>query len=392
MATVKLVLRPVSASTGLATVAIRLTNDRAHTYFSLKKQVLPSDWNSDKDALKSSAPMAKNLNGFFGEMYGRAYRYLLASEVNQTPVTKIGMKVALGLAPPPSNLLSDFMVESIDERRASASSKQRYHQTARELMRHLPPQLEVAQINEGHIKQILNKLGNRTPPMHTNTIHKHLKFLRTVCNEAQAMGFLVRHPFARIRLNTIPSEKKRLYLPALQKLIGLLELATGTHREILNQFLFSCFTGCRYEDMTNLRWENIKDDVLSFTPAKTKKHGITVQIPLGRMAIRFLPTPRLASGHVWTTRFTNQAANRICKDLAAIAGLPAFSFSQTARHTFISLCNDAGVAVADTQAMVGHKKESTTARYTLRDVGSLWNAVEALDGLASELGLTLAPK
>ncbi len=63
------------------------------------------------------------------------------------------------------------------------------------------------------------------------------------------------------------------------------EFISETNKNILDRFLFSCFTGLRFSDIQNLTTENIIGDFVAF---KSEKTGKFQKIKLNDVAKRFI--------------------------------------------------------------------------------------------------------
>jgi len=86
-----------------------------------------------------------------------------------------------------------------------------------------------------------------------------------------------------------------------------------------------------------------------------------VVIPFNAKIISFLPIIR-TEGKIFNLP-TNQAGNRILKDIAAAAEIHKKISFHVARHTFASICINLGIPIYCVQKLLGHKKSETTEIY-----------------------------
>jgi integrase len=164
-------------------------------------------------------------------------------------------------------------------------------------------------------------------------------------------------------------------------------------------FVFACYTGLRFSDLAKLAWDHIKKDFYLdaekrervaywFIDIKMMKTREDVEIPLSGAASAILDRYRKEKAATPLPRMQNQPLNRALKEAAKMAGICApwreirfrgakrletagekwrFLSTHSARHTFITLSEQRGMALTDIQRIVGHRKIEQTARYTRSD-------------------------
>ena len=106
-----------------------------------------------------------------------------------------------------------------------------------------------------------------------NTWSKDLKIIRSFLNRAKIQGLIDSHAFLEgtIRLQSEDGDREALTLEELQRLRKLYQSAplSNRHRRALQQFLFSCYTGLRYQDLHDLTWGEIEDGIITHVQHKT---------------------------------------------------------------------------------------------------------------------------
>ena len=354
--TLSLELRPSKRLDGLCSVALRITYQRRNLYIASGKLLAPQHWNA---ALQSATPKAPNhalMRTYFAKLLADANAAVLKLELLGNPYTLAEIKRAIQFGPDMLTLEA-YARQSIARRTVEARTVATYENTLRKLCGLLPPGLPLTGLTSDHIKGVNKAMAN--DGLHPNTRLKHLKLLRSVVNDGLAAGLLHVNPFHNVRLQAVASNPKSLPGPDLEKLLQV--FTTGNVELIRRQFLWCCYTGLRYGDMQRVRWADIENGLLRFIPEKTTKHNIHVLVPLVPRALALMP-PQSASPLVWPDNFTNQAANRILKDLAALANTKAFTF-HASRHTFATNADAAGVPRHILKAILGHRKDLTTAGY-----------------------------
>lgn len=117
----------------------------------------------------------------------------------------------------------------------------------------------------------------------SNSIHKLMKKLKSFFTWMNHEGITSNDPFRGLKLG---SEKygTPYYITAKERdLIASAKMPTKhleTQRDI---FIFQCFVGCRVGDLINLTANNITDNILVYTPHKTKEDGmqpVQARVPL----------------------------------------------------------------------------------------------------------------
>lgn len=205
---------------------------------------------------------------------------------------------------------------------------------------------------------------------------------RTLDVEAGLDGF---NPWQEIAtLDRETHTRRELTAEELMRVVAPLE---GEMRVL---FAIGIYTGLRMGDAVNLSWGavDLVRGFIQWTPHKTKKHGTVVRIPLFPALASILAEtpakerkglvlPGLAAEYARSNYYTSERVRRVF----AKAGIetqgetervnPKTKTARKAvevgfhslRHTFVSLCANAGVPLHVVQAIVGHTNAAMTAHY-----------------------------
>lgn len=148
-------------------------------------------------------------------------------------------------------------------------------------------------------------------------------------------------------------------------------------------FLFQCMTSLRYDDLSSVRWSNIRDNKLCIVTGKTRN---PVVIELNRYANFILDKYRAVSlpFDVALPPLTNQEMNRALKVISQLCGFDdpvTFTYSQAGkrieetmpkyqcigthngRKTFISLALSEGIPTQVVRHWSGHRSEEAMQPY-----------------------------
>ncbi len=134
-----------------------------------------------------------------------------------------------------------------------------------------------------------------------------------------------------------------------------------------NVFLFACYTGLSYTDISKLSKKNLKkgNDDLMWIYIKRNKTNIPSNIPLLPPAVLLIKKfEKLYNGKTLFPIISNQKINKGLKRISALCGFNKKLTFHSARHTFattVTLTN--GVPIETVSKMLGHNNIKTTQIY-----------------------------
>lgn len=136
--------------------------------------------------------------------------------------------------------------------------------------------------------------------------------------------------------------------------------------EVKRAFLFACFTGLRWVDITGLQWGNIRGDKLSFTQSKTKakaKDGGKVEMTLHPNALELVKDPQEKDDLVFSLP-SHTAALKNLRNWTKKAGIEKHITFHSARHSFGTLLASGKVDINLIASLLGHTSLKHTTKYT----------------------------
>jgi integrase/recombinase XerD len=208
-----------------------------------------------------------------------------------------------------------------------------------------------------------------------SSVDKNLKILKQYLDDARKKGFEFNDPFLLIRIKNFKSNRMALTEAEVDRLDKYYESrqCLPSHKKLLRYFLFSCYTGLRISDISKITWQNIHDDMLIYTPQKTKSSNKSVSVPLTKEK-KYLPEFTANSGPIFQT-FSDPVSNRYLKEVAGVKGVEIKKkiTYHTSRHTFGSMMAEGGY-LPETQMMMGHDTIKTTMTYVHTSKKSLIQA------------------
>lgn len=196
-----------------------------------------------------------------------------------------------------------------------------------------------------------------------NTIIGKNKLCRALINEAIKRKLLPydENPYLAYHIPSMISKRGFLEVEEVQALENLTGL-NSKQRHIRDAFVFCCYTGFRYSDMITLDDAEIKNGWIIKTMYKTK---FEVKVPYAVIfdgkAIDILN--RYNKIESFANIGFNSTANKILKEVAALAGIEKRVTWHVARHTCATLLLRCGVPITSVKYILGHQKIETTMIY-----------------------------
>ena len=202
-----------------------------------------------------------------------------------------------------------------------------------------------------------------------NTINKHHSRLRTILNKAINEDLLAKSPYSKFKLKHKKTRRDFLTSDELNQIKKRDLSDNSSIDKIRDFFLFSCFTGLRFNDALSLKMDDIIEDDqgIKFISIMMHKTDDYVQVPLinevQTIIEKYNDHPdREVLGFV-LPRISNQKMNSYLKVLADIAGVKKTITHHVARHTFATQALNRGIPIEVVQKLMGHTDIQTTQIY-----------------------------
>lgn len=130
---------------------------------------------------------------------------------------------------------------------------------------------------------------------------------------------------------------------------------------ILNYFLFACYTGLRYQTLESLSHKEVYD--MHYIEVFLHKTKTPTLIPLSERAKACLPEINPYSDEKIFQVRCNQYGNRELKMIALMAGIDKRLTHHVARHTFATISLAIGIDLHFVSKLLGHTNIKQTLRY-----------------------------
>ncbi|MGV0944299.1 site-specific integrase [Empedobacter falsenii] len=209
-------------------------------------------------------------------------------------------------------------------------------------------------IDEKFFKDYTKYCSDRENVPHT--IQKNIKIIKKYLKRAKKKGIKFPIELDDIKIKKVASNRTDLTILEVRKLLSAFwgNSLSNTQHHALGLFLFSCYTGLRYQDLADFRLTKIYEDVIILRMNKVDE---PLKIPL---------TPgarRIAYSIDWDKKMCYQVALKFLKLAAIKAKVFKHISFHVARHTFASNYVRTDGNITKLSKLLGHKNLATTMIY-----------------------------
>lgn len=198
-----------------------------------------------------------------------------------------------------------------------------------------------------------------------NTATMTMKTFKTITLLGQKMGVLYHDPFLNHHFHLEPVNRGFLTDEEIMKIANK-EIAIQRLELVRDVFIFSCFTGLAYIDVSNLTPDNIVTlDDKQWIMTKRQKTNVETNVLLldiPKSIIAKYSHKTYRDGKLFPI-LTNQKTNAYLKEIADICGIKKDLTFHMARHTFATMSLSKGVSMESVSKMLGHTNIKTTQIY-----------------------------
>lgn len=199
-----------------------------------------------------------------------------------------------------------------------------------------------------------------------NSSMKTMQRLRKIVYFAKNMGEVMADPYQSFRVHFESVDREILTQEEIDTIYNK-EFITGRLEQIRDIFIFACYTGLSYIDVSNLTEDNIQEafDGNLWVMTKRSKTNVNANIRLLDIPKEILAKYKGSQkdGKCLPT-VSNQKTNEYLKEIATICNINKKLTFHIARHSFatsITLSN--GVPIESVSKMLGHTNIRTTQIY-----------------------------
>jgi len=362
----------------LCPLYVRFTLDQKRVQLSTGIKILRKDWDESMQLLKESASGANVYNSKILKITTGLHDTFnqLVSLGNEFDVQDIknhylGENNAKGLLE-----VFDYYLNTIENNLGKGyayKTLEHYRGSRKKVFTYLKDVLKkkdfpLHEVNYYFLNQFDSYL-KRKYNIHQNTAWNYHKHLKRVFNLAISLEYIEKNPYNKFKVKLEETHRDFLTLDEIKKLeekeIDLVRLSI-----VRDVFLFACYTGLSYADISKLKQSHIqlRDDGNYWILINRTKTKTEAKIPLFENSLRILEKYKDFPEAILKRRVlpvsSNQKLNSYLKELAEICGIKKNLTMHIARHTFatsITLSN--GVPIETVSKMLGHSSLKITQIY-----------------------------
>jgi site-specific recombinase XerD len=370
--------KPKNFTEGLMPIYIRITVDGQRVEFTAGRECNPKIWNVEAGRAKGTKEEVKALNAYLDNLQAQINEAHYQQTASGLEITANDLKNRLlGKAGKTRTLLSVFRdhnqkIAALINQEYAPGTVERYEIACRHTENFIKWKYKKADIDIRNVDHnfVINfdfylrserKCAN-------NSAVKYIKNFGKIIRICLASGWLEKDPFLNYKAKVKRVDRGFLSEEELRR------IADKTLNDRLNQvkdiFLFSCFTGLAYADVSKLKRNEIVKELdgemwINTTRRKTDTISRIPLLPVAMSIIaKYSDHPICVNTNKVLPVPTNQKVNEYLKEIAAICDIEKPLTFHIARHTFattVTLSN--GVPIESVSKMLGHTNIKTTQHY-----------------------------
>ena len=214
-----------------------------------------------------------------------------------------------------------------------------------------------ADLTPANIREFDTYLANRG--LSKATIYGRHKMLKMFINEAVSDNFLIKSPYANVKIQKAKYNDPTFLLEYEIDLIRNYKPNNEKLEKIKDLFLFQCFTGLSYSDLFAFSANDIREmdgkKIISSNRKKTNESFISLLLPEAeRIFLKYenkLPV------------ISNAKYNDYLKLLGVGAGINKNLTTHVARHTYATYLLNKGISISTVSRAMGHSNTKMTEHY-----------------------------
>jgi len=370
-----------TANSGKAPIYARITVNGHRTDLSVKRSVLPANWNDLKGMAKGSREEILKLNNYLEE-----YRAGIVEAYQQLQLQKKLVTAELVKDKFTGEDLSEYtlckLMDYHNTEEAEVLEKgtvKNYFTTQKYLKEFMWERFKttdkyLSELSYKFITEFEFFLRKRKPEkgqrqLENNGIMKHLERFCKMINLAVRMEWIERNPFHAYRLKFEKVERQFLTKVELNRIENK-QFDIFRLQLVQDLFIFSCYTGLAYRDVFNLMPEHLVEwsEGSFWLVSSRQKTSVAIKVPLLPKALaiieKYKDHPQTVNSGKLLPPLSNQKLNSYLKEIADLCRITKPLTFHIARHTFattIALTNK--VPIETVSKLLSHTKLSTTQIY-----------------------------
>jgi len=359
-------------------IRIAMENERAE--ISTGRSINKDDWDNKAGKVNIKRKGAVQINKFLDVLKNKIYDHHTEMIKNDEYVTAKKLKERLlGTEENHRKLIETFEYHNAQMKNLlgitySLGTIKKYNTALKHTKNFLQHQyklkdIPLRQIKYSFITDFENYLKSIKKCNHNSTL-KYIRNFRKIINIAIKNEWLTRDPFLKYQAKIIPVKREYLTKEELSQIENL-KISIKRLDVVRDMFVFACYSGLAYIDISNLSKNNIRIGIdgnlwIIMEREKTKTPSNIPLLPKPHELIKkYSDFPGKRTEDYIFPAFSNQKLNAYLKEIVDLASIDKNLTFHIARHTFattVTLAN--GVPIESISSMLGHKSIRTTQIYS----------------------------
>lgn len=359
-------------------IYLRITYSGKRVELSTMRKVPLEKWSSSGNKVEGQSAKAREINRHLEQLKEKVYKFYQDLVVKDEIITAKKIRdIFLGKERFKRLVLEIFsdhnkQMKKLLDKEYSPRTLQRYVTTKNHLQKYIEanyeePDYPIKKIDVLFINGFIYYLKTEKDCSHNSAL-KYVSYLKKIVRIAFANGWIEKDPFFNLKFKIKNIEREFLTKAELIKIISK-KFSISRLEQVRDVFLFSCYTGLSYADVSKLCQEDIVIgiDGEKWIRIKRTKTGTPSNIPLLPMAKNILLKYNSFEGtpeQKLLPIYSNQRTNSYLKEIADTCGINKNLTFHIARHTFattVTLSN--GVPIESVSKMLGHRSLKVTQHY-----------------------------
>lgn len=377
---------------GCVPIMLRISMEGQQVEIQLKRDVNPTQWNQAKERCTGKDLLSTEINRYLESVRHRLYDIHRTMEEERKLINPSEIKRRfLGVDVKHKMILEVFQEHNdkcreligIDFAKVTVSRFDTCLRYLKEMImkEYKVKDLPLQEVNHAFVETYIHFLKVEKS-LSENTVIRYMKVIKKLTNMSIAYDWINKNPFASIKFHEKEVHKEFLTREELETL-RTKEFGIERLNLVRDVFLFQCFTGLAFVDVSELKPEHIIPDNEGnlWIRKSRQKTSVMCNIPLLDIPIQILEKykdhPFCQKKGILLPVLVNQKMNSYLKEIATCCGITKNLTTHTGRHTFstvVALANN--VSLENVAKMLGHTSTKMTQRYAKVLDQSIWRDMQ----------------
>jgi hypothetical protein len=373
---------------GKLPIYLRITANRQKSELYTGYTATLKEWSQEDQLIKNNPIVNQELS----KMKSKVYELIIDLEKTKKPISTSILKSLLSGKQSIDISLIQYFTKHLSEIQIRNEIKNisiaKYKQSLNTLIAFIPYKYKVQDITLSQIDyDFVNSYDlylREVHELHKNTINKYHSRLRTILLKALAEGHIIKQPYANFKLNSIKTDREYLSQKELNKIIELDLSHNPSLDKVKDIFIFSVYTGLRFEDAQSLTTESLtyykEKQVIKFIQQKTNRSVIIILLePVSLIVEKYTDSDERKVFNKILPKISNQKVNMYLKVIADLSGINRKITHHIARHTFATtICLENNMPLEDLSMLLGHSSIKTTQIYGKITQERLYQSIQSI--------------